>query len=37
MIKKIEEEETNNKKNICSFVKTQEKMQDEKKRAQEVL
>jgi len=36
LLKKIEEEEISNKKNVCEFIKTQEMIQQEKKRAQEV-
>lgn len=37
LLKKIEEEEKMSKKNICEFIKTQEMIQQEKKKAQEVL
>ncbi len=37
MLKKIEEEEKMSKKNVCEFIKTQEMIQQEKKKAQEVF
>ncbi len=37
MLKKIEEEEKTSKKNVCEFIKTQEMIQQEKKKAQEVI
>lgn len=36
LLKKIEEEEKTSKKNICEFIKTQDLIQQEKKKAQEV-
>lgn len=36
MLKMIEDEEKTSKKNVCEFIKTQEMIQQEKKKAQEV-
>jgi len=36
LLKKIEEEEKTSKKNVCEFIKTQEMIHQEKKKAQEV-